>query len=131
LTYTISRNVTLGRGPPTGAGSEFLTERQLEDAATPHLTRPRVLYLVFKEPAAVTQRGLFSLSANPRYVIKFEIASISPIVSKPFDDLISIFIVGQRQANIIDGILERVTATRAINRSEDFQFSFLKNHDMA
>ena len=38
----------------TGAPIEFLSERQLEDAATPHLTRPRVLYFVFKERAAVT-----------------------------------------------------------------------------
>jgi hypothetical protein len=34
--------------------TEFLTERQLENAVTPHLTRPRELYFVFKEHAAVT-----------------------------------------------------------------------------
>ncbi len=39
--------------PSAAAGSQFFPKRQLEDAATPHLTHPRVLYLVFKEPAAV------------------------------------------------------------------------------
>jgi hypothetical protein len=41
-------------GPAAGPSAEFLTKRQLEDAAMPRFTRPRELYLVFKKPAAVT-----------------------------------------------------------------------------
>ena len=42
LTHVVAC-VTLRRGSATGAGEEFLTERQFEDAVTPHLTRPREL----------------------------------------------------------------------------------------
>ena len=39
LPYSIARAVPLRRRASTRTGEEFLTERQLEDAATPHLTR--------------------------------------------------------------------------------------------
>jgi hypothetical protein len=51
LPDSITGTVTLRRGSATNTRAEFLTERELEDAVTPHLTRPRELYLVFKEHA--------------------------------------------------------------------------------
>jgi hypothetical protein len=49
--HSITDAVALCLCSSTGTGEEFLTERQLEDAATPHLTRPRERYFVFKERA--------------------------------------------------------------------------------
>jgi hypothetical protein len=49
LSHSITGAVALRRGSAARTGGEELTERQLEDAVTPHLTRSRELYFVFKE----------------------------------------------------------------------------------
>ena len=54
LLANIIADVTLRSGSTTGAGGEFLTERQLEDAAAHSNAQARATDLVFKERAAVT-----------------------------------------------------------------------------
>jgi hypothetical protein len=52
LPHSITGTVTLRSGSATSASTELLTEREIEDAVTPHLTRPRAPFSVFKEQSA-------------------------------------------------------------------------------
>jgi len=54
LSDSIAHAVTLRGCSSTRPRDEFLTERQLEDAATPAIAHPRGPHSVFKERAAVT-----------------------------------------------------------------------------
>jgi len=51
LSHSIASGIALRGRSATRTSAEFLTERQLEDAVTLHLTRPRAPFSVFKERA--------------------------------------------------------------------------------